>query len=45
MMRASTTGRQCSLEFDQVLSGCLFILSMQEMDLERQEEKLVEDQA
>jgi hypothetical protein len=44
-VRASIVGRYHSLEFDRVLSGRQFILSVQVVDLERQEEKLVEDQA
>jgi hypothetical protein len=36
-MHASTTSWWHSLEFDQVLSGRQFILSMQEVDLDRQE--------
>jgi hypothetical protein len=32
------------MEFDQVLSGCQFILSVQEPDLEHQEEWLTMDQ-
>jgi hypothetical protein len=32
--RASTTGLQRSLEFDRVLCGCQFTLSMWETDLE-----------
>jgi hypothetical protein len=40
---ASTTSRWHSLEFDRVLSGRQFILSMQEVDLEWQEEKLAKD--
>jgi hypothetical protein len=41
-IRAFTT--DCRFDFDQVLRGCRFLLSMQEMDLERREEKLAEEQ-
>jgi hypothetical protein len=44
-LHASTAGRQHSLEFDQVLSGRWFILSVQEMNVERQEEELADNQA
>jgi hypothetical protein len=44
-LRASTVGRWCSVEFDRVLSGHRFILSMHEMELECQEKLLVDDQA
>jgi hypothetical protein len=43
-VRAFTASCQCSLDFDQVLEGCQFFLSMQEMDLEQWEEKLAEEQ-
>jgi hypothetical protein len=38
-------GCRRSLSFDRVLEGCWFFLSLQEIDLEWQEEKLVEEQA
>jgi hypothetical protein len=41
----STISQQCSLDFDWVLCGCQFTLSVWDMDLERREEKLVVDQA
>jgi hypothetical protein len=44
-LRASTAGQQRSLDFDQILSGLQFILSVQESDLERQEEMLAVEQA
>jgi hypothetical protein len=43
-LRASTASWRCSLELDRVLSGHRFILSVQETDLERQKEKLAQDQ-
>jgi hypothetical protein len=43
-LRTFTVGRWCSLEFDQVLSGRQFILSVQEVDLEHQDERLTADQ-
>jgi hypothetical protein len=43
-MRASTAGFQHSLDFDLVLRGRQFILTVWETDLERREEKLVEEQ-
>jgi hypothetical protein len=42
---ASTVGRRCSLEFDRVLSGHQFTLSVLETELERQEKELADDQA
>jgi hypothetical protein len=42
-LHATTAGRWCSLDFDRVLSGCQFILSVQEVNLEQQEEKLAEE--
>jgi hypothetical protein len=44
-VHTSIASQRCSLEFNRVLSGCQFILSVQETDLECQEEKLAEDQA
>jgi hypothetical protein len=44
-MRASTAGCRCSLDFDRVLRGCQFILTVKETDLEWREEKLAEEQA
>jgi hypothetical protein len=44
-LHASTAGRQRSLEFDQVLSGRRFILSVQETDVKCREEELANDQA
>jgi hypothetical protein len=44
-MRGSTTSRRHSLYFDRVLSGRQFTLSMREVDLERREVKLTEEQA
>jgi hypothetical protein len=44
-LRATTAGWRRSLEFDRVLSGCWFSLSVQETDLERREEELADDQA
>jgi hypothetical protein len=44
-LHASTASRRHSLEFDWVLSGRRFVLSMQEIDPERQEEELADDQA
>jgi hypothetical protein len=41
----STLGWRCPLEFDRVLSGHRFILSVQETELERQEKELADDQA
>jgi hypothetical protein len=38
-------GCRRSLSFDQVLEGCWLLLSLQEIDLEWREEKLVEEQA
>jgi hypothetical protein len=43
-LRTFTAGRRCSMEFDLVLSGRQFILSVQEVDLERREERLTADQ-
>jgi hypothetical protein len=42
-LHASTASHQRSLDFNRVLSGHQFTLSVQEMDLERWEEKLVEE--
>jgi hypothetical protein len=44
-MRASTAGCRRSLDFDRVLRGRQFILTVQETDLEWREEKLAEEQA
>jgi hypothetical protein len=44
-LHGSTIGHQHSLDFDWVLSGHQFILSMREMDLEWREEKLAEEPA
>jgi hypothetical protein len=44
-VRTTTASQRRSLEFDRVLSGCQFILFMQETDLEHREEMWVEDQA
>jgi hypothetical protein len=44
-VHASTTSRWRSLEFDWILSGCQFILSVQVVDLEGLEEKLAKDQS
>jgi hypothetical protein len=44
-MRASTADCQRSLDFDRVLRGCQFILTVQGTDHERREEKLAEEQA
>jgi hypothetical protein len=44
-MRASTTSCRHSLDFDRVLRGRQFILSVRRMDLERWEEKLAKEQA
>jgi hypothetical protein len=44
-MSASIVGCRCSLDFDQVLRGHQFILTVREMDLEWREEKLAEEQA
>jgi hypothetical protein len=43
-LHASTTDRQCTLEFNQILNGHRFILSVQEMEHGRQEKELVDDQ-
>jgi hypothetical protein len=44
-MCATTTSSWRSLDFDQVLRGCQFILTVWGTDLERREEKLAEEQA
>jgi hypothetical protein len=44
-MRATTASSWHSLDFDRVLRGCQFILTVWGMDLERREEKLAEEQA
>jgi hypothetical protein len=44
-LRASTAGRRCSLEFNQVLSGHQFIFFVHEMEHECQENELADDQA
>jgi hypothetical protein len=44
-MHTSTAGCRRSLYFDWVLRGCLFIITVREMDLKRWEEKLAEEQA
>jgi hypothetical protein len=44
-MHASSTSCWRSLDFDQVLRGRQFILTVQETDLEKREEKLAEEQA
>jgi hypothetical protein len=42
-LHASTASRRRFLDFDRVLSGCQFILSVREMDLEWREERLDEE--
>jgi hypothetical protein len=44
-VRTFTAGCRRSLDFDQVLEGHQFFLSVQETDFERREEKLAEEQA
>jgi hypothetical protein len=44
-MRASTAGCWCSLDFDWVLRGCQFILTVQGTHPEWREEKLAEELA
>jgi hypothetical protein len=44
-VRTFTAGCRRSLDFDRVLEGHQFFLSVQETDFERREEKLAEEQA
>jgi hypothetical protein len=44
-VHAFIAGCRCSLDFNRVLEGRRFFLSVHEMDLQRQEEKLAEEQA